>query len=85
MLGDTPWRIGFTLYPLGFNLFVLLVTCHALLFTFCKMAERKIRVLVAKPGLDGHDHGAKFLAQVDHSERSHSQRPLRALRLCGAS
>lgn len=27
------------------------------------MAERKIRVLVAKPGLDGHDRGAKVVAQ----------------------
>lgn len=26
------------------------------------MAERKIRVLVAKPGLDGHDRGAKTVA-----------------------
>jgi methylmalonyl-CoA mutase C-terminal domain/subunit len=26
------------------------------------MAERKIRVLVAKPGLDGHDRGAKIIA-----------------------
>ena len=26
------------------------------------MAERKIRVLVAKPGLDGHDRGAKVVA-----------------------
>ncbi|MBM3225611.1 MAG: cobalamin B12-binding domain-containing protein [Candidatus Tectomicrobia bacterium] len=25
-------------------------------------AERKIRVLIAKPGLDGHDRGAKVLA-----------------------
>ena len=25
-------------------------------------AERKIRVLVAKPGLDGHDRGAKVIA-----------------------
>jgi len=24
--------------------------------------ERKIRVLIAKPGLDGHDRGAKILA-----------------------
>jgi methylmalonyl-CoA mutase C-terminal domain/subunit len=24
--------------------------------------ERKIRVLIAKPGLDGHDRGAKVLA-----------------------
>jgi methylmalonyl-CoA mutase C-terminal domain/subunit len=26
------------------------------------MSERKIRVLVAKPGLDGHDRGAKVVA-----------------------
>jgi methylmalonyl-CoA mutase C-terminal domain/subunit len=26
------------------------------------MAERRIRVLVAKPGLDGHDRGAKVVA-----------------------
>jgi methylmalonyl-CoA mutase C-terminal domain/subunit len=26
------------------------------------VAERKIRVLVAKPGLDGHDRGAKVVA-----------------------
>lgn len=26
------------------------------------MTERKIRVLVAKPGLDGHDRGAKVMA-----------------------
>jgi methylmalonyl-CoA mutase C-terminal domain/subunit len=28
------------------------------------MAERKIRVLVAKPGLDGHDRGAKLVARA---------------------
>jgi methylmalonyl-CoA mutase C-terminal domain/subunit len=28
------------------------------------MVERKIRVLVAKPGLDGHDRGAKVVAQA---------------------
>ena len=27
------------------------------------MTEKKIRVLVAKPGLDGHDRGAKVLAR----------------------
>jgi methylmalonyl-CoA mutase cobalamin-binding domain/chain len=27
------------------------------------MAERKIRILVAKPGLDGHDRGARILAR----------------------
>jgi len=26
--------------------------------------EEKIRVLIAKPGLDGHDRGAKFIAQA---------------------
>ncbi|HED65052.1 MAG TPA: cobalamin B12-binding domain-containing protein [Planctomycetes bacterium] len=32
------------------------------------MSERKIRVLVGKPGLDGHDRGAKTIAAVlrDH-------------------
>ena len=28
-----------------------------------KAAEQKIRVLVAKPGLDGHDRGAKVIAR----------------------
>ncbi len=28
------------------------------------MSERKIRVLVAKPGLDGHDRGAKVVASA---------------------
>ena len=27
------------------------------------MAERKIRILVAKPGLDGHDRGSRILAR----------------------
>ncbi|MDQ3219140.1 MAG: methylmalonyl-CoA mutase, partial [Acidobacteriota bacterium] len=27
------------------------------------MVDRKIRVLVAKPGLDGHDRGAKVIAR----------------------
>jgi len=27
------------------------------------MAERKIRVLIAKPGLDGHDRGAKIICR----------------------
>ncbi|MFM8315478.1 MAG: cobalamin-dependent protein, partial [Deltaproteobacteria bacterium] len=26
------------------------------------MSEKRIRILVAKPGLDGHDRGAKVLA-----------------------
>jgi methylmalonyl-CoA mutase, C-terminal domain len=29
-----------------------------------QMSERKIRVLVAKPGLDGHDRGAKVVARA---------------------
>lgn len=28
------------------------------------MSEKRIRVLVAKPGLDGHDRGAKVIAQA---------------------
>lgn len=28
------------------------------------MEEKKIRVLVAKPGLDGHDRGAKIIARA---------------------
>ena len=28
------------------------------------MADRKVRVLVAKPGLDGHDRGAKIVARA---------------------
>ena len=28
------------------------------------MSEEKIRVLVAKPGLDGHDRGAKVIARA---------------------
>ena len=32
------------------------------------MAKRKIKVLVAKPGLDGHDRGAKTVATVLRDE-----------------
>lgn len=28
------------------------------------MAEKRIRVLIAKPGLDGHDRGAKVIARA---------------------
>jgi methylmalonyl-CoA mutase C-terminal domain/subunit len=28
------------------------------------MAKRKLRVLIAKPGLDGHDRGAKIIARA---------------------
>ena len=27
------------------------------------MSDKKIRVLIAKPGLDGHDRGAKIIAR----------------------
>ena len=29
-----------------------------------RVKEQKIRVLVAKPGLDGHDRGAKVIARA---------------------
>ena len=28
------------------------------------MTDKKIRVLIAKPGLDGHDRGAKVIARA---------------------
>ena len=28
------------------------------------MAERRLRILIAKPGLDGHDRGAKIIARA---------------------
>ncbi|MFC2160811.1 cobalamin B12-binding domain-containing protein [Acidobacteriota bacterium] len=28
------------------------------------MADRKVRILVAKPGLDGHDRGAKIISRT---------------------
>ena len=28
------------------------------------MSQKKIRVLIAKPGLDGHDRGAKIIARA---------------------
>jgi methylmalonyl-CoA mutase C-terminal domain/subunit len=31
---------------------------------FYSMPEKKIRVLIAKPGLDGHDRGAKIIARA---------------------
>lgn len=30
--------------------------------------ERKVRVLIAKPGLDGHDRGAKYVARALRDE-----------------
>lgn len=37
---------------------------HGFEVCFCSMAEKKIRVLIAKPGLDGHDRGAKIIARA---------------------
>jgi len=37
---------------------------HRSLIYSTLMSERKIRVLVAKPGLDGHDRGAKVIARA---------------------
>ncbi len=36
----------------------------ATVFKWWAMADIKIRVLVAKPGLDGHDRGAKVIARA---------------------
>jgi methylmalonyl-CoA mutase, C-terminal domain len=33
-------------------------------YSFNYMAEKKIRILIAKPGLDGHDRGAKVIARA---------------------
>jgi len=39
--------------------------CRALTAENCHMpTDRRIRVLVAKPGLDGHDRGAKVIARA---------------------
>ena len=41
------------------------------------MTERPIRIVVAKPGLDGHDRGAKVVARAlrDAGHRGHLHRP----------
>jgi methylmalonyl-CoA mutase C-terminal domain/subunit len=36
----------------------------ALQYSLARMPDRKIRVLIAKPGLDGHDRGAKVIARA---------------------
>lgn len=38
--------------------------CLCLQYSFIAMIEKKIRVLIAKPGLDGHDRGAKVVARA---------------------
>lgn len=39
------------------------------------MPDRMIRVLIAKPGLDGHDPGAKTVAGVPREEFGECQEP----------
>src|SRR5262245_57870902 len=41
-----------------------LSTPHSPLPMFTTMSEIKIRVLLAKPGLDGHDRGVKVIARA---------------------
>ena len=31
---------------------------------YCRPVDRPIRVVIAKPGLDGHDRGAKIIARA---------------------
>jgi methylmalonyl-CoA mutase C-terminal domain/subunit len=31
---------------------------------YCRPVDRRIRVVIAKPGLDGHDRGAKIIARA---------------------
>jgi len=34
------------------------------MFLYCRTVAGKIRVVIAKPGLDGHDRGAKIIARA---------------------
>ena len=47
----------------GGKSFASVIPC-ATVFKWWAMADIKIRVLVAKPGLDGHDRGAKVIARA---------------------
>jgi methylmalonyl-CoA mutase C-terminal domain/subunit len=51
--------------PIGDLKFVILdLTLCALRYAPCEaFMERKLRILIAKPGLDGHDRGAKIIAR----------------------
>ena len=40
------------------------------------MADKRIRVLVAKPGLDGHDRGAKVIARALRDAGMQTQKTL---------
>jgi methylmalonyl-CoA mutase cobalamin-binding domain/chain len=56
---------------------------------------RRVRVVVAKPGLDGHDRGAKIIARAlrdagmehprDAMGRHHFAHPVTAQHVCGTS
>jgi len=46
------------------HLSVTLCSSVASVVKWFAMADPKIRVLVAKPGLDGHDRGAKVIARA---------------------
>jgi methylmalonyl-CoA mutase C-terminal domain/subunit len=54
-----PLQQTWRMYPAWYNLFGVSYTQESL-----PMSERKIRVLIAKPGLDGHDRGAKVIARA---------------------
>ena len=46
------------------NWFLVASDLAALVLDFQPMPDHKIRVLIAKPGLDGHDRGAKIIARA---------------------
>lgn len=43
---------------------VILLSCKHILASFGGIMDRRIRVLIGKPGLDGHDRGAKYIARA---------------------
>jgi methylmalonyl-CoA mutase C-terminal domain/subunit len=48
----------------GFGQAGELPTTVSLTFLYCPTVAQKIRVVIAKPGLDGHDRGAKIIARA---------------------
>lgn len=57
------WRKKFEVKCLGYN-FRVSVLFHLIHEGLMSDTASKIRVLVAKPGLDGHDRGAKVIARA---------------------
>jgi len=53
------WDLEFVIWDFGPH-----VLCPLLFASLEESMARKIRVLVAKPGLDGHDRGAKVIARA---------------------